>query len=213
MRAAALTFPAGTGLGGDNVSPRALARLSDEALMALARILAAAEALGAWGQAVSLVLIVLLPKPDGGLRPIGLFPTIVRLWMRARTVHARAWEAAHAMPQLFGGAGMGAQRAAWTVAFRAEAAALSAQEHAVALLDLVKAFERVPHHLLAVAAARKGYPLVLLRLSLAAYRMQRVIGIEGVFSRLLIATRGITAGSGTATTELRTPSHRRYHRR
>jgi hypothetical protein len=203
MRAAALTFPAGTGLGGDNVSPRALARLSDEALAALACILAAAEALGAWGQAVSLVLIVLLPKPDGGLRPIGLFPTIIRLWMRARTVHARAWEAAHALPQLFGGAGMGAQRAAWTVAFRAEAAALSAQEHAVALLDLVKAFERVPHHLLAVAAARKGYPLVLLRLSLAAYRMQRVIGIEGVFSRLLVATRGITAGAGMATTELR----------
>jgi hypothetical protein len=33
--------------------------------------------------------------------------------------------------------------------------------------------------------------------------MQRTIGIEGVFSRLLIATRGIMAGSGTATTELR----------
>jgi hypothetical protein len=97
----------------------------------------------------------------------------------------------------------GAQRAAWTVASQAEVAPLSAQEHAVALLDLVKAFERVPHHLLAVAAARKGYPLVLLRLSLAAYRMQRVIGIEGVFSRLLVATRGITAGAGMATTELR----------
>ena len=79
MRAAALTFPAGTGLGGDNVSPRALARLSDESLIALAIILAAAETLGAWGQAVSLVLIVLLPKPDVGLRPIGFFPTIVRL--------------------------------------------------------------------------------------------------------------------------------------
>ena len=92
--------------------------------MALARLLAAAEALGAWGKAVGLVLIVLLPKLDGGLRPIGFFPTIVRLWMRARTVQARAWEAAHAMPQLFGGAGIGAQRAAWTVAFRAEAAAL-----------------------------------------------------------------------------------------
>jgi hypothetical protein len=203
LRVAAMTFPAGTGLGGDNVAPRAFGRLSDSALSALARILMAAEALGAWGQAVSLVLIVLLPKPDGGLRPIGLFPTIIRVWMRARTVCARAWEAANAMPQLFGGAGMGAQRAAWTIAFRAEAAALTAQEHAVALLDLVKAFERVPHHLLAIAAARKGYPLVLLRLSLAAYRLQRVLGCEGVFSRLLVATRGITAGSGLATTELR----------
>jgi len=180
-------------------------------LMALAMILAAAEALGAWGQAVSLVLIVLLPKPDGGLRPIGLFPTIVRLWMRARTVQARAWEAAHAMPQLFGGAGMGAQRAAWTVAFRAEAAALTAQEHAVALLDLVKAFERVPHHLLAVAAARKGYPLVLLRLSLAAYRMQRVIGIEGVFFPLAYCDSWHHGGVRDGHDGAETRSHRRYN--
>ena len=62
--------------------------------------------------------------------------------MRTRTVHAWAWESTHAMPQLFGGAGIGTQRAVWTVAFRAEAAALSAQAHAVALLDLAKAFEK-----------------------------------------------------------------------
>ena len=45
--------------------------------------------------------------------------------------------------------------------------------------------------------------MVLLRLSLAAYRLQRAIGIEGVFSRTLAATRGITAGSGFATAELK----------
>ena len=58
--------------------------------------------------------------------------------MRARTVLARTWEAANAVLQLFGGASMGAHRAAWTVAFQAEAAALRTQEHAAALLDLVK---------------------------------------------------------------------------
>ena len=73
------------------------------------------------------------------------------------------------MPQLFRCAGTGAQVAAWTIAFRAEAAAISAQEHAVALLHLVKVFEKMPRHVLVIAATRKGYPLVLLRLSLAAY--------------------------------------------
>ena len=92
--------------------------------------------LNQWARAVSLVLIILLPKPDWGLRPVGLFPTIIRVWMRSRTVCARAREAAIALPQMFGRAEMGAQRAAWTIALRAEAAALNAQEHAVAPLDL-----------------------------------------------------------------------------
>ena len=166
---AALTFPAGTGLGADNIAPRAFARLSSEALTALATILMAAEALGDWGDAVALVLIVLLPKPDGGLRPIGLFASVIRLWSRARADIGRAWQAANSIPALFGGAGMGAQRAAWTIAARSEAAAAGALDTALGLLDLVKAFETIPHHLLAVAAARKGYSIAWPRTGLTFY--------------------------------------------
>ena len=97
----------------------------------------------------------------------------------------------------------GAQRAAWAAAFAAEASAAQGKQHLASLLDLVKAFERIPHHLVAAAAARLGYNLVVLRLSLAAYRLARAIGVEGTFSCLLIATRGLTAGSGFATIELR----------
>ena len=71
------------------------------------------------------------------------------------------------------------------------------------MLDLVNAFEMIPHRHIIAAAIRHSYPLWLLRLSLAAYRLPRAIGVEGVFSRCIIATRGITAGSGFATTELR----------
>ena len=76
---------------------------------------------------------------------------------------------------------MGAQRAAWIAAFQAEKAKADGLEHAAALLDLVKAFERVPHDVLAVFAARRGYSLVVLRLSLAAYWLRRAIGINGFF--------------------------------
>ena len=203
IRRAALLFPSDTGVGCDNISPRAFARLSDEALQALARLYTAFELVGDWASIINLVLIVLLPKSDGGLRPIGLFPTIIRIWMRARSDAARAWEATHARPYFFGGQGRGAQRAAWQVAFRAEASALVGTHYAQSLLDLVKAFERVPHDLLARAAARHGYNLWLLRLTLAAYRLMRAVGVDGAFSRVVIATRGLTAGSGFATTELR----------
>ena len=60
---------------------------------------------------------------------------------------ARAWEAANSLPSLFGGAGMGAQRAAWQAAFMAECAALDGHEHVQALLDLVEGLEKAEGHL------------------------------------------------------------------
>ena len=200
---AARSFPVATGLGADNAAPRAFARLSDEAMLALCTLFSLCEVSGTWAEVIQLVLIVLLPKADGGLRPIGLFPTVVRIWMRARVTIARVWEAQNALPSIYGGAGMGAQRAAWEAAFIAELAALRDLVHVDSLLDLVKAFETVPHQELIDAAERLGYPTMLLRLSLAAYRFQRAVGIDGVFGKLAQATRGIIAGSGFATTELR----------
>ena len=61
----------------------------------------------------------------------------------------------------------------------------------------------MPHHVLVAIAIELGYPLVLLRHCLASYRLKRSIGVEGVFSETVVATRGITAGSGTAATELK----------
>ena len=83
LRMAASSFPLCTGLGGDNIAPRAILRLSDAALTALFCLLTAFEKLGHWVHALDLVLIVLPPKSDGGFRPICLFPTVIRLWMRA----------------------------------------------------------------------------------------------------------------------------------
>ena len=50
LRTAASSFPLGTGLGTDNISPRAILRLSSEAPAGLAMLLAAFEALGHWAR-------------------------------------------------------------------------------------------------------------------------------------------------------------------
>ena len=68
---------------------------------------------------------------------------------------------------------------------------------------MVKAFDRVPHRLLAREAAALGFPLWLVQLSIATYRFKRIIRIGAVVSWELVALRGITAGSGFATTEMR----------
>ena len=145
VRKAAMSFPAGTGLGGDNIAPRAINRLSDQVLLCLATLFHAIEQAGRWPTVMHLVLIVLLPKPDGGRRPIGLFPTRFRVWMRARVELARHWDSTHIFKDCYGGNGMRAQRAAWQAAFRSETAAHRGMSFAQSLLDLVKAFEKIPH--------------------------------------------------------------------
>ena len=52
-------------------------------------------------------------------------------------------------------------------------------------------------------AIKHSYPLWLLRLSLDTYRLFRVVRIGTAISREVQACRGITAGSGFATSEMR----------
>ena len=93
--------------------------------------------------------------------------------------------------------------AAWKFAARAEAARLDDAAFAAVLLDLEKAFDRVPHHRVVEAARRWSYPMKILRLSLNGYRMARVIGVGGIFSEVIRPMQGIAAGSAHATRELR----------
>ncbi len=163
-----------------------------------------AEVLGVWPDLVGVIVICLLPKPDGGRRPIGLLPGIIRLWMRARLNVARSWQTEHDRPYFYAGPGRGASAAAWRQAARAELAQTSRYLcFAGSYLDMVKAFERVPHDWLVKQAAKHGYSLIVLRLSIQAYRLGRAVGINGVFSTLYWASRSITAGSVHATIELR----------
>ena len=64
LRDALRSFPAGTGLGWDDLHPRALLRLPDSTLMALLRILRRCERDGSWPAAAGFVVIALIPKAD-----------------------------------------------------------------------------------------------------------------------------------------------------
>ena len=66
FRGACLTFPAQVGLGWDKCHPRAIARCSDEVLQLLLSLFILAEATGNWFSTVGVVLVVLIPKSDGG---------------------------------------------------------------------------------------------------------------------------------------------------
>ena len=67
-----LTFPCGTGLGWDALHPRALTRLPMGIPHAVLKLLSMCEVAGRWPAIIQLVIVVLLPKAEGGFRPIGL---------------------------------------------------------------------------------------------------------------------------------------------
>lgn len=93
--------------------------------------------------------------------------------------------------------------AAWKQAARAEAARALLVHYGQALLDLVKAFERIPHDRLLHEARLLGYLGWLIRLAVATYRLQRVVPVGDALSQMVTAVQGITAGSASATTEMR----------
>ena len=109
-------------MDGTTSAPRALDRLSDEQIQIPIDLIAMCERSGRWPSAIDLVVIVLLPKPDGGWPPIGLLPFLPRIWMRVTR------------PYLYAGAAKGATVAAWKQAARGERARAAgvgkaAQEH------------------------------------------------------------------------------------
>ena len=83
------------------------------------------------------------------------------------------------LPFPYVGEGMGANVAAWKQAARAELATTSAfrEGYTHALVDLVKAFDRTPHWLIVREAHELGVPLWFVKLSLATYKLTRVIRI------------------------------------
>ena len=91
LRSAGNTFSHCTTATYDGVHPRHFALLSDAALQVVAVFLESIENLGAWPPGIDTVAIALIPKPKGGVRPIGLFPGLHRLWSRARRDVAQAW--------------------------------------------------------------------------------------------------------------------------
>ena len=99
--------------------------------------------------------------------------------MRVRLADAETWQSLYERPWLYASAGKGAEVAAWKQAARSEHAVACDWVYAAILLDLVKAFERVPHDVLVHEAVALGYNLHLLKVSLAAHRLPRTMRLEG----------------------------------
>ena len=203
LRAAARTFSARTAAP-DGCSPRHFALLGDEGAAAMAALFRLGEIFGVHAVALEQLCIRLIPKRNGGFRPICLFRSVARLHFRLLADRVRVWERAGPAsgPAFNNSPGRRILDATWRECVRH---AVSGSGAAVeVLLDLAKAFDQVDRDLLWGAGLAYGYPMAVLRVALAAYSWpRRLVSDFGVSSPELRAARGVAAGSPFATFELK----------
>jgi len=150
------------------------------------------------------LFVVLIPKPTGGTRPIGLFPSLLRVLGRwGRRKFSLPWELANPRSYSFGEAGRSCETAVWIQEASAELATMQGKAVASSLLDLKKAYEYVSHRRLWGKAKKHRFHLRFLRYTLATYAMQRAVLFAGMATAPVKASRTIVAGCSQATTLLR----------
>ena len=94
-------------------------------------------------------ILHMLPKPEGGTRPIGLLASYVRAWGATRRAKMSEWHAAYLKerPFLFAGPGRDALDPVWEALTRAQVAQHLDPDVTAAstLLDMTKCFDMVKH--------------------------------------------------------------------
>ncbi|CAK0832205.1 unnamed protein product, partial [Prorocentrum cordatum] len=118
-----------TGMGANRTSPRAFTQASAATAKLFVDIGTAVEEWGGWPLAARASPIAMLPKPAGGWRPIGLLPSIPRIWNKLRQAGCAAL------------GGRSAQEPARRQALAAEAAGAQQLRGAALLIDLERAHE------------------------------------------------------------------------
>ena len=158
------------------------------------------EQSGVWPQRLSHVYYFLIPKLGGGLRPIGLLPSLVRIWERMRRPIVSAWMQRQARNYDWAAVGKTAEDAAWQQLVRAEGVdCMQDEPNATAvttvLLDMVKCFEKV--RLIHVWRWGKywGVPVGLLKLLLQVFSFQKTIIVDGSHSKPVHTANAIIPGS------------------
>ena len=87
---------------------------------------------------------------------------------------------------------------AWRQAAIAEHATCIGNHAVSALLDIERAFDSVAHDLIRRQAVVQGYDMNILRFLIKMYGMKRIIMVERVLTKPVVATRSIVLGDSNA---------------
>ena len=128
IRRAAREFSTHTAMSTDGFAMRHFALLSDDALALVSQLFECMEMLGTIPQQLRYVLVVLIPKATTGLRPIGIYCALYRLWAKCRTAMAHSWENLNPRPYFAASKGRAVTDPIWRHAVAVECGVAKAKK-------------------------------------------------------------------------------------
>ena len=193
-----LSFKEAAGLGADCFHPRWILYLPEAWRTRYLDMLMLWEATASKPK-TWLHTFVLLDKPTGGDRTIGLSVAPLRIWSKMRRPMAAAWEASHFDDFFYGCAGRPCEQAAWSLSVHAGAAQELGGAGAAFFLDVEKFYEMVQHPSALLQARLNDFPFRLMQLALASYRGWRTLQYNEAVAIPFRVAKTIVAGCSLAT--------------
>ena len=182
--------------------PRQYAYLPEICLQGLAYLFGCYEVMGAWASCQRSLMVLILPKPVAGFRPILQYRSGFRVWAKCAQPRVKLWQAENCCDSFHNNlAGRRVGDAVWRSTMRNMSREVGVHTAEI-LMDVSMAFDRVSHSKLINEAHRSKYPLGILRLSIDSYLFERALVAEGLCSPLVFPTRGLGPGSAFAVFEL-----------
>ncbi|CAK0864356.1 unnamed protein product, partial [Prorocentrum cordatum] len=200
LKKVARTFKRKTAQGVDRWHPSMLLGASDAAHWTLLQILREVERTLVWPQHAATVIFFLIPKSVAVDRAIGLLPTLVRVWEIMREPYMIEWAKANQRSWDCTAFGKAAEDAAWEVLLANEGDEVQDSDPrtlatVTAILDLVKAFERVSLHVLWERGKAMGFNTGVLAVVCSYFAMARRVNTGEAISEETRTVATIIAGS------------------
>ncbi|CAK0858255.1 unnamed protein product [Prorocentrum cordatum] len=200
LKKVARTFKRKTAQGVDRWHPAMLQGASDAAHWTLLQILREVERTLVWPQHAATVIFFLIPKSVAVDRAIGLLPTLVRVWEIMREPYMIEWAKANQRSWDCTAFGKAAEDAAWEVLLANEGDEVQDSDPrtlatVTAILDLVKAFERVSLHVLWERGKAMGFNTGVLAVVCSYFAMARRVNTGEAISEETRTVATIIAGS------------------
>jgi hypothetical protein len=164
VRQQAKSFAISTSFGTDMVHPRQVTLLSDSFLWLMIDLFIGSVRMAYTPETINRILIKLIPKPDGGARPIGFFSTFIVVLMKLlRKTVGKLQLCSRVAAHWYGMKGRPASQAAWTRLTAARYAKCTRKIALANMYDVMKAFDHLDWKELLDAARGLDFPLILLR--------------------------------------------------